>query len=137
MGKIPWRKGVEIIQSHIVKIKTPRGFGTGFLCAYAKEKKFCAIATAAHVISESHIWEEPIRIHHYISEKERLLREPDRVVWLDYNLDTAVILFKREELPLPQDTLSFISEKKYLKVGEQIGWVGFPAVSSQNLCFFS
>ncbi len=137
MRKKSWRQGVEIIKPHIVKVRTPRGFGTGFLCTYTEDKKYCAVATAAHVISESYIWEEPIRIHHYVSKKVRLLREPDRIVWLDYDLDTAVILFPRGDLPLPQTTLPFISEKHHLKVGEEIGWVGFPAVSSQNLCFFS
>lgn len=137
MGKKLWRQGVEIIKSHVVKIMTPRGSGTGFLCAYAEDRKFCGIATAAHVISQSHLWEEPIRIQHYTSGEIKLLREPDRVVWLDFKLDTAVILFVKEKLPLPEDILPFISEKKHLKVGEEIGWVGFPAVSSQNLCFFS
>jgi hypothetical protein len=137
MGKKLWRQGVEIIKSHVVKIMTPRGSGTGFLCAYTEDRKFCGIATAAHVISQSHLWEEPIRIQHYTSGEIKLLREPDRVVWLDFKLDTAVILFVKEKLPLPEDILPFISEKKHLKVGEEIGWVGFPAVSSQNLCFFS
>lgn len=137
MARIPWRKGVEIIRPHVVKIVTPRGSGTGFLFAYSEDRRFCGIATAAHVISESHAWEEPIRILHYDSQKIQLLREPDRLVWLDYKLDTAVVLFAKGELPLPKTILSFMREKKHLEVGEEIGWVGFPAVSSQNLCFFS
>lgn len=135
--EVPWRKAVEIIRPHVVKILTPHGSGTGFLCAYTKDRKFCSIATASHVISQSHFWEEPIRIRHYDSGKIKLLREPDRVILLNTEFDTAVILFKEGIFPLPDKTLPFIPKGKYLKVGEEIGWVGFPAVSPKNLCFFS
>lgn len=137
MAKTPWKKAVEIVKPHVVKIRTPRGSGTGFLCAYSKDKKICGIATAAHVISKSHLWEEPIRIQHYSSGKTIVLRATNRIIWLDARLDTGVILFLKGEIPLPETTLAFISEEKYLKVGVEIGWVGFPAVSPQNLCFFT
>ena len=141
MGKIPWRKAVDIIKPHVLKIRTPSGFGTGFLCAYTEDKKICAIATAAHVVDDSFLWEKPIRINHYSSGVTKLLRVNDRIIWFDPNLDTAVILFfpkeEKDELPLPKKALPFISEEKHLKVGEELGWVGFPVVSSQNLCFFN
>lgn len=137
MGKTPWRKAVKLIKPYVVKIYTPRGAGTGFLCAYTEDKKLCAIATAAHVIDESHYWEEPMRIQHYDSGKTILLRSTDRIIWLDPKLDTAVILFQKGDLPFPEKTLPFISQGKHLVVGEEIGWVGFPAVSPQSLCFFT
>lgn len=137
MGTTSWRKAVELVKPHVVKIQTPRGFGTGFLCAYSKDKTICAVATAAHVVDQSHLWEEPIRIRHHNSGQTKLLRAPDRIVWLHTRLDTAVILFLKEEFPLPQKPLRFISEEKYLKVGIEIGWVGFPTVSPENLCFFA
>lgn len=137
MEKTGWTEAVEIVAPHVVKIITPRGSGTGFLCAYTADKNLCGIATAGHVIDESHYWEEPIRIHHYRSGKTTLLRAADRVIWLDSKLDTAVILFVKGELPLPEATLPFISEENHLKVGKEIGWVGFPSVSPQNLCFFT
>lgn len=137
MGTTSWRKAVEIVKPHVVKIRTTRGFGTGFLCAYTKDKKICAVATAAHVVDQSHLWEEPIRIQHHDSGQTKLLRASDRIIWLDTKLDTAVILFLKEKFSLPDKPLVFISEEKYLKVGIEIGWVGFPAVSPDNLCFFS
>ena len=137
MGKTPWREAVKLIKPYVVKIYTPRGSGTGFLCAYTEDKELCGIATAAHVIDESHYWVVAIRVHHYDSGKTKLLRPADRIIWLDSNLDTAVILFQKGNLSLPDTTLPFIAEKKHLPVGEEIGWVGFPAVSSQNLCFFT
>lgn len=134
---IPWRSAVEIIKPHIVKIMTPRGSGTGFLCAYTSDKILCGIATAAHVVNQSHFWEEPIRIQHFNSHSTILLRIQNRIIYSDMNLDTAVIIFKKGELPLPTKTLEFIRKRKYLKVGEEIGWVGFPAMSPNDLCFFS
>ena len=137
MAQTKWRKAVEIVKPHVVKVRTPRGSGTGFLCAYTKDKTICGVATAAHVVSESHLWEEPIRIEHYDSRKTQLLRAADRIIYLDRQLDTAVIVFLKSKSPLPDKPLTFISEEKHIKVGIEIGWVGFPAVSTENLCFFT
>ena len=49
MGTTSWRKAVEIVKPHVVRRRTPTGFGTGFLCAYTEDKKICATATAAVV----------------------------------------------------------------------------------------
>lgn len=137
MANIEWRQAVKIIEPFVLKIKTPRGSGTGFLCAYTKDQKICGIATAAHVIANSHLWEEPIRLEHYISGETKLLREPNRIILIDSDRDTAVIIFKKEDMPLPDRTLPFIRKRKYLQVGVEIGWVGFPVVSPENLCFFT
>ena len=137
MDIMPWRNAVKLVKPYVVKILTPRGSGTGFLCVYSGDKKMCGIATAAHVIEDSHYWEEPIRIEHYTSGKIRLLRSIDRAIRLNQKLDTAVILFQKIDLPFPDSTLPFIAEGKYVVVGEEIGWVGFPAVSPQSLCFFT
>jgi len=138
---MPWRQAVEIIQPHVVKITTPRGSGTGFLLAYNEDKTICAIATANHVVEASHLWEEPIRILHYSSGREKLLRVFDRGIFYNRILDTAVIfIFPKEdkdELPLPKEPLPLIPEGKYVRVGVEIGWVGFPVVSPYNLCFFT
>lgn len=144
---ISWKQAVEIIQPHVVKIITPHGFGTGFLLAYNKDKTMCAIATAYHVVKESNLWEEPIRILHYSSGKVKLLRASNRFILSDVDLDTAVILSfpkkdkddkdDKDEFPLPKKPLPFISQGRHLRVGVELGWVGFPVVSQYNLCFFS
>lgn len=137
MAEITWGKAIEIVKSYVVKIDTPSVSGTGFLCAYTESKIVCGIATAAHVVNKSHIWEEPIRIQHFISGETKLLNASDRVIFLDLKLDTAVILFAKGKITFPKDTLTFLSEKKYLRAGNEIGWVGFPSVSPNNLCFFT
>jgi len=137
MAEITWGKAIEIVKSYVVKIDTPGVSGTGFLCAYTESKIVCGIATAAHVVNKSHIWEEPIRIQHFISGETKLLHASNRVIYLDTKLDTAVILFAKGKIPFPEETLTFLSEKKYLRAGNEIGWVGFPSVSPNNLCFFT
>lgn len=41
---------VERVTSVVVKIETPSGHGTGFLCLYNEPRTFCGIATAYHVV---------------------------------------------------------------------------------------
>lgn len=137
MNKITWKGAIDTIKPYVVKISTPRGSGTGFLFAYAKGKKMCGIATAAHVIDNSYLWEELIRIEHYASGELILLRKSNRLILIDQKLDTAVILFSKEKIPFPDDTLPFTPEKLHLELGFEIGWVGFPSVSPKNLCFFT
>ena len=129
-------QAVEQITPHVVRISTPRGSGTGFLVSQGKNTTLCAIATAAHVIDQSHYWEEPIRIDHHSSGKSVLLRHPERVISIATDKDTASILLDRKDLPLPSDPLELIPAGKSLKVGNDIGWLGFPAIASTSLCFF-
>lgn len=137
MAEINWRKAIEIVKPYVVKIDTPGGSGTGFLCAYDESKLVCGIATAEHVVNKSYLWKEPIRIQHFISGETKFLNASNRAIYRDLKLDTAVILFVKGKIPFPEDTLTFLSEKKYFKAGNEIGWVGFPSVSPNNLCFFT
>lgn len=134
---IEWFDAVDIIKPHVVRISTPRGSGTGFLLAQAKNRDFSAIATAAHVIDHAHYWEQPIRIEHAASGKTVLLRAQDRVIFIDEEKDTAGILFDKDKLPLPVEPLPLTAEGKYLRLGNEVGWLGYPAVSPRNLCFFT
>jgi hypothetical protein len=136
-GSIEWQEGVDLLRQHIVRISTPRNSGTGFLLSYLRNRRFCAIATAAHVVDHAHYWEQPIKIEHPSSAKSVLLRPGDRAAFLNEQRDTAAIAFATEALPLPESPEELIEEAKYLRVGNEIGWLGFPAVSPRNLCFFS
>jgi len=134
--EISWYEAVDVIGRHVVRISTPRGSGTGFLVSYGKTNPTCAVATAAHVIDHAHYWEEPIRLDHVSSGQSLLIRHVDRAIFLDSRRDTAAVLFDRKNLPFPTDTLGLAPEGKFLRVGNEIGWLGFPAISVLNLCFF-
>lgn len=71
------------------------------------------------------------------SGEVRLLREPDRAILIDESLDTAAIVFGRRNMPLPQAPYPLTPEDVYLKIGNEVGWVGFPVLSPNYLCFFT
>jgi len=135
MAEFGWAEAVEFIQQHVVRIATPQATGTGFLISNSHTNAVCGVATAAHVIEHAHYWEEPIRIDHI--SKSVVIRRHERAVFLDSNRDTAAILFNRGDLPLPADPLPLVPKNKFLKVGNKIGWLGFPAIPAASLCFFA
>lgn len=137
MPEPEWKDAVEKIQPYVVKITTPSGFGTGFLFSRSKAGDLVGVATAAHVISHAHMWDEPIRIEHFDSEKTVTLKEDSRAVFIEEAMDTAAIVFARGDIPFPEILLGLSPEGKYLRIGNEIGWVGFPALSPSNLCFFT
>jgi hypothetical protein len=131
-----WCDAVEVLRPHVVRIMTPEGSGTGFLLSHVDNSSICAVATAAHVVNYAHYWEQPIRIEQ--NGKMVLLRKVDRAILVDEPKDTAAIVFNKGELPLPAEPLDFLPpEDESLKVGNEIGWLGFPAVAPGDLCFFS
>jgi hypothetical protein len=131
-----WADAVERIAAHVVRVCTPNATGTGFLVSRSRVGGPCGVATAAHVVSDAHEWEHPIRIEHPASGKQLVVKSPDRVILLDSVRDTAAIVFYQADLPLPQATLKIAPENHAVKVGVDVGWVGFPVVSSDNMCFF-
>ncbi len=135
--RIPWHVAFQRVEPYVVKIMTPSASGTGFLAALTSNKDLIGIATAAHVIDYPHYWEQPIRIEHFASGKTIFLNHPDRFVEINYSKDTGSIVLRRGDLHVPESTLPIISEGKHLKVGVEVGWVGFPAIAPSNLCFFS
>jgi hypothetical protein len=115
---------------HIVRIETPRGHGTGFLCLYNETKTFCGIATAMHVVDHADEWQEPIRIYHQPTTKTAFLLEADRVIFSDWERDSAVILFSVDRLKLPEEFIPIRPLQDRLSLGAEIGWLGFPAPAS-------
>lgn len=137
MDYLDWNSAIDALHPHVVRIQTPRGSGTGFLVSVSGDGPLVAIATAAHVVAEEHYWEQPIRVTHQQSGRSVLLRSADRAVMLEEANDTAALLFLNQDLPFPAQPLDLAPEGKSLKVGNEIGWLGFPAVAPAEICFFS
>ncbi len=137
MPQLSWSDAVEIIVPHMVRISTPSGSGTGFMISNGKNNAICGIATAAHVLDHAHYWEEPIRVDHVSSGKSVVVRRDERAVMLDAARDTAALLFGRGDLPFPADPLPLSPKDMFLKVGNDIAWLGFPAIPTASLCFFT
>lgn len=126
----------EMLRPYIVRIETQGGTGTGFLFAYNEEHSLAAVATALHVVVEAHRWRQPIRIIHEKTGKELFLRANDRIVDPYEKRDAAALVFPTGELPFPDTTLKMIGADKFMPVGHELGWMGFPGVVSPQLCFF-
>lgn len=132
-----WHEAIVLLRPHIFNISTPNGTGTGWLVSLSKVSSMCAIATAAHVVDYAHYWELPIRLRHAESGKSILLRPQDRAINIESNLDTAALIFDKDDLPLPDETLPLIQQEYYIKPGVEIGWLGYPAIYQGDICFFS
>ena len=48
-----WDQIVTAASPYVVRIDTPEGSGTGFLCLYNSDRTFVGIATAAHVVARA------------------------------------------------------------------------------------
>jgi len=134
--RMEWQHAIERITDFVVRISTPQTSGTGFLVSRSMVDPVCGIATAAHVIKHAHYWEQPIQIDHLASGKSLMLHHDERAILIE-GYDTAAIVFDKGEMPFPENTPRISPEGKSLKVGIEVGWLGFPAISSTNLCFFS
>lgn len=132
-----WNQIVTKVIPYIVKIETPRGSGTGFLCMYSEDKSLCGIATALHVVDYALDWQQPIKIVHYSSNTTKLLKELDRFIVPDWNTDSAVILFPKSDFPFPEELINLLPIETPISIGHDVGWVGFPAIDPFTLCFFS
>jgi len=135
MSEIPWYTIVESVTPYIVRITTPDASGTGFLIA--SSKKLHAIATVDHVVSHANYWNQPIRIFHQASKKAVLLEPDDRAIFSGGDTDAALIVFESNEIPFKEETIPMLDPTRFLKVGNEVGWLGFPTISKQQLCFFS
>lgn len=133
-----WDQIVEKITPHIVKIETQSSHGTGFLSLYNEDQTLCCVATALHVVSYADKWQQPIRILHHSSGETVFLEENDRVIFTDWETDSAIILFSKHDFPfLPEEPESIFPNDSIINIGVEVGWLGFPAVAPYDLCFFS
>jgi hypothetical protein len=132
-----WNSIVERVTPCILKIETPSGHGTGFLCFYNDSHDICGIATAHHVIDHADRWLEPLRISHHTSDTTAFVRENDRVMWNNINKDSSVIVMRIGDLQLPEHPIPLWPTDNRLPIGVEVGWLGYPAIAEYTLCFFS
>lgn len=132
-----WDHAIETISPHVVKIQTPSGYGTGFLTLYNFDKSCCGIATAAHVVSHSDEWQEPIKVIHPSSQNPLYLTAKERVIFLDRANDSAIIICLKGELEFPESPIVLLPLDQPCRIGLDVGWLGFPGIEPDTLCFFA
>lgn len=132
-----WDQVVKKVSPHVLKIETPSGHGTGFLFLYNDTNTWCGIATAEHVVAHADDWKQPIKIHHPHSGSTTFLKAEDRVIYRQWKTDSAVILFFKGDLQLPESPIALLPMGQLIDIGVEVGWLGFPAIAPHSLCFFS
>jgi hypothetical protein len=131
-----WDETVSKVAPYLVRIDTPDGGGTGFLCFYNEDKTWIAFATALHVVARADEWQQPIRIWCQANQNQKLLNASDRFVFADPATDSAVI-FVPNDFGLPQDVIPLLPASNTLPIGASIGWLGFPGIARNTMCFFT
>jgi hypothetical protein len=132
-----WEQVIQKVTPYIFKIATPAGDGTGFLFVYNDAKTWCGVATALHVVEYAGKWKQPIRLTHHSSSENLFLNEPEYIIISDWKTDSAVILFQKPAFELPSELIELIPLDKPLSIGNEVSWLGFPAIEPYTLCFFS
>ena len=130
-----WDSAIAVVTPHVVKISTPTGWGTGFLAFYNHDRDWCGIATAAHVVSYADEWQQPIRIQ--TSTSMRFLKVEDRVIILDHSTNSAIVLFLKGDLQLPETAIALTPVDQPCGIGVDLGWLGYPIIEPNTLCFFA
>lgn len=139
-----WNDVVEKVLPHVVKIETPEGHGTGFICLYNRDQTVVGVATALHVVSHADKWGLPIRILQEGGKEVMLPAQGPpggRLVLEDRDTDSAVIIMTKAEVDLvwPESCLPLRPLTEQLPIGVEIGWLGYPGMGSaaDTLCFFA
>lgn len=133
-----WYKKLGSVLPYVFEILTPGGSGTGFQI-FANDQGLCGIATAYHVIDHALDWEEPIKVIHHSSGKSLLLKQSSRAIFPYPEVDLAIIVFQKNDLPISSSPDNFlIDPQRNLIRGVEVGWLGFPSVApAHELCFFA
>ncbi len=138
-----WQGAFRMVRNRALKIKTPRGHGSGFyMGAFGTDRSLGAVATATHVIQEADEWGEPIKLIHIDTGLELLLPAmyqdgTKRPVITFGSSDLAVVIFTiPPEWNLPAEHINRVASEQHLVEGVEVGWFGFPGIKDDKLCFF-
>jgi hypothetical protein len=131
-----WFKQRKAVREYVVKIKTPSGYGSGFLVAYNKSGGLMAIATAAHVLADAEEWHLPLKLIPEASGEEAFLNYEQRVIYMDRSRDSAYIVVPSNTVALPKTTLPLVPKDQFILPGAELGWLGYPSLAPNELCFF-
>jgi len=141
--RLLWQGAMRLVKNRALKIRTPRGHGSGFyMGAFGENNKLGAVATALHVIKEANDWDEPIKLFHIETGQETLLPAVNsdgtkRPILVFDKSDLAVIIFTiPQEWHLPSDHIGRVASEQHMVEGVEVGWFGFPGIKADKLCFF-
>ena len=129
-----WHVHIQRVLLHIVKITTPDTTGTGFLLN--RLERGASIMTAAHVVRNAQAWKQTIRVHHRdFPSGEVVLPDEGRALALHGERDSACLTFGlppsvggTKEYPFPEEAIEIVPEGDSVKMGVEVGWLGYPDI---------
>ena len=133
---IDWHRAIGTISKQIVRIEAGTSYGTGFITHAAHDLR--GFATAHHVIAKAEKNRRPIGIRY----------GPDKIMHVGPGTanealivrnnppDDAALILVKNCAHLPKG-VNLIEHGQMVVMGVEIGWLGFPMVASDKLCFFS
>ena len=130
-----WDAIVNRVSPYVVRIETPDGHGTGFVCLYNHDRTWIGIATAAHVVSRTDEWVQPVRVISHARERVELFSPPERVIFVNGLNDSAVVLIPNR-FSFDKDLIPLLPATTDVPIGTSIGWLGYPWIASDTMCFF-
>jgi hypothetical protein len=130
-----WQPIVKSIEPFIVKIETQAGHGTGFICF--KNDFAYGVATAAHVVDAAEQWHQPVRVKHFASGTHIFFNENQRIIFIDRSRDSAILLIPHSDLVVPHSLINLLPPNSPIAIGNEVGWLGFPGIAHDTLCFFN
>lgn len=83
------------------------------------------------------IGNSPSKFIIHTPKKTIFIKQEERVIYRDWKTDSAVILFLKGDLQLPESPVALLPMGTLIDIGAEVGWLGFPSVAPHNLCFFS
>ena len=135
-----WQRPVDEITQQVVRIETQSGWGTGFV-HYARRGGTRCIATARHVVADVLKEKAPFRVWHgsRVFDFGKDTKDALFVQRNDADVDSAVLAVIDNDLPMPLISLASLEERQEVRIGMEVGWLGFPGLDgvSGQLCFFS
>ncbi len=133
-----WSQLIEKVAPQVVLIQGETGAqATGFLVGGTTTVK--TVATARHVLKA--IRGKPAKVCHYPSGRYIRIGKQGpgvrdvKIVTPSAPLDVALFLFSAPELPQP--TVPVLERLTDVRVGTEVGWLGYPGRLPETLCFFS
>ena len=134
-----WQHHVDEITQQVLRIETQSVSGTGFV-HYARRGGTRCIATARHVVVDVLEKKESFRVWHGSRTFDFGKDSKGFVVVQQKDADdSAVIAVIDHDLPMPRVSLASPEERREVRIGMEVGWLGFPALDGVNgkICFFS
>lgn len=138
-----WTEAIELVSQQVLAIRTSACSGTGFV-SYGRQRGTRIIATAQHVVESAINNNELI----HVSNEQRILTLGNVGLNTRFlygttpDVDSAILAVITHDLPRPSVPImdpENPEELEQVKVGTEVGWLGFPALTtvSGRLCFFS